>query len=289
MEINTLLCSINEREFTLLKDYITKVSGIIIPPQKAYLVETRLSKLMLDAGARSFEEFYSYIISNSDPEMPQKIINAITVNETMWFRDSMPWNVLERVVLPGLIEDLISGKKTKIRIWSSAVSTGQEIYSTVMCVDDYLTKNNIKGVSLSDFEFLATDISCRVLDIAKNGRYDKISIMRGLNEHYKTKYFKNIDSAWEIDSRIKDAVKFEHFNLQNSFKAFGVFDVIFCRYVLIYFSDDFKKELAFKMSESLEDNGLLFTGNYVLYELFKDNYDTKPYSNSTYFTKKKKG
>jgi len=286
MEIKTLQCSINEHEFSLFKDYIADVSGIVISPQKAYLVETRLSKLMLDVGAASFEEFYNHIKSNADPAMSQKIINAITVNETMWFRDNMPWNVLERVMMPSFIEDITSGKKSKIRIWSAAVSTGQEIYSAVMCVDDYLSKNNIKDVSLSDFEFFATDISSRVLDMAKNGRYDKISIMRGLNEYYRTKYFTNNGLAWEIDPKIKEAVKFEQLNLQDNYNTFGVFDIIFCRYVLIYFSDELKKEIAGKMRDVLENNGLLFTGNYVLYDLFKDDFETKPYGNSTYFTKK---
>jgi len=287
MEIRSLQGSINEYEFMLFKNYIAKITGIIIQPEKAYLIETRLSKLMMDAGAASFEQFYDFIVSNSDPAMPQKIIDVITVNETMWFRDTMPWNVLERVTLPSLVEDITTGKKSKVRIWCSAVSTGQEVYSAVMCIDDYLTKNNIKGVNLSHFEFLATDISNRVLETAKNGRYDKISIMRGLNEYYRTKYFENAGSAWEISKKIKDAVKFTRFNLQDSFMSFGSFDIIFCRYVLIYFSDDFKKEIASKMYTSLADGGILFTGNYVLYDLFKDDFDTKPYSNSTYYTKKK--
>ena len=287
MNVNTLLCSINEHEFMLFRNYISKVSGILISSEKAYLVETRLSKLMLDVGTGSFEEFYKYIISGRDSGITQKIINAITVNETMWFRDNMPWHVLERVMLPVFIEDILSGRRTKVRIWSAAVSTGQEIYSAVMCIDDYLNKNNIKGVSLSNFEFLATDISSRVLDVAKKSRYDKISIMRGLNEHYRTKYFKNIDSAWEIDSNIKNAVRFERFNLQDNYKIFGDFDIIFCRYVLIYFSDELKREIAGKICNALVDEGLLFTGNYVLYDLFKDYFDTKPYGNATYFSKKK--
>jgi len=287
MELGSLQGSINEYEFILFKNYIAKISGIIIQPEKAYLIETRLSKLMLDAGASSFEEFYDYITSNSDPAMPQKIIDVITINETMWFRDTMPWNVLERVILPALVENILSNKKSKIRIWSAAVSSGQEIYSAVMCVDDYLNKNQIKGVDLSNFSFYATDISTRVLDIAKKGKYDKISIMRGLNDYYRDKYFSNNGSVWELDPRIVNAVKFEHFNLQGSYTHFGVFDIIFCRYVLIYFSDELKKIIAAKMRDALVDEGLLFTGNYVFYDLLKDDFDTKPYDNSTYFIKKR--
>ena len=280
--------SINEKEFSLFSDYIMKNYGIAIPPEKSYIFETRLSKFLVDAGVNSFEELYGYIVKKNDPFFNQKIINSITTNETKWFRDEAPWKVLEEDLLPKFVSDIESGKKERIRIWSAAASTGQEIYSTVMCIDNYLSKNDIKGVSLNNFEFLATDISSHVLEIAKKGRYDKISIMRGLNEQYKEKYFYKDGSVWIIDSKIRDAVKFAHFNLINSYQGFGLFDVIFCRYVLIYFSDTFKTEIAAKMHNSLWDNGILFTGNYVHYDLFEDNFDAEYYGNLTYYIKKKR-
>ena len=270
----------------LFRNYIAEKSGITIQPEKAYLIETKLSTLMLDAGAESFAEFYKHIVSNSDPHMAQKILNAITINETMWFRDAVLWKVLEEIILPRLVEDLVSGKKAKARIWCAAVSTGQEAYSAAMCVDNYLTKNRITGVDLSSFEFFATDISTRVLSIAKNGKYDKISITRGLNDYYRTKYFINSGSAWSVEPKIKDAVRFEHFNLQKSFGALGLFDIVLCRYVLIYFSEQLKKEIVKKMHASLADGGMLFTGNYVLYNLFADWFDAKHYDNLTYYSKK---
>jgi chemotaxis protein methyltransferase CheR len=260
--------SISESEFALFRDYILENSGILISPEKAYLIETRLSKLMVDAGSESFGEFYQYIISGADPALPQKIINEMSTNETLWFRDGAPWKVLEEHILPGLVEAVASGEKARARIWSAAVSTGQEIYSTVMCIDNYLSRNNIKGVSLSDFDFCATDISSRVLDTAKKGRYDAISIMRGLNDYYKNKYFEKSGAAWLLEPRIRDAVKFTQFNLQKNYQIFGTFDVIFCRYVLIYFTAEQKRDIISKMHKSLHDRGILFTGNYSLYEFF---------------------
>ena len=277
---------INENEFLLFKGYIEESCGIAIPPEKAYLIESRLTKLMLDVGTDSFGEFYSYIKGTSDSIIRQKIIDAITTNETLWFRDSLPWQVLEERYLPKLIEELRAGRKERVRIWCAAVSTGQEAYSTVMCVDNYLRENNINDVELSNFEFLATDISSRVLDIAKKGRYDKISIMRGLDDDYREKYFTEIDAAWEIDSKIRNAVKFEHFNLKDSYWRLGQFDIIFCRYVLIYFSEELKEEIILKMKDSLANDGILFTGNYVLYDLLKDIYKMEHYNNLTYYTKK---
>ena len=288
MDIRSLQCSINEDEFALFRDYIAEKSGIVIPPEKAYLIETKLSKLMLDAGKESFKEFYDYIISHPDPCMAEEIVNAITINETMWFRDGAPWKVLEETILPRLVEEIKTGRRIKARLWFAAASTGQEPYSTVMCVDNYLKRNPASGVKLSDFDFYATDISSRVLNLAKKGRYDKISIMRGLNDHYKATYFDSTDSTWHIDPKIRDAVRFERFNLQDRYRFHGLFDIIFCRYVLIYFSDGCKKEIVAKMHDSLADDGVLFTGNYVLYELFKDGFDAKHYENLTYYIKKGK-
>jgi len=286
MEFKRIQCSINEREFTLFRDYIAEKSGIVIPPEKAYLIETRLSKLMLDAEADSFGAFYQYIIARSDSGMTEKILDAITINETMWFRDATSWKVMEEVILPPLVADLAAGRKNRARIWCAAVSTGQEVYSAVMCVDNYLKTKKIAGVTLSQFDFFATDISGRVIAIAKNGRYDKISIMRGLGDDYRQKYFTQNGSVWEIEPDIKKAVRFERFNLQNSYRNFGLFDVIFCRYVLIYFSDELKKDIVRRLRDALTDGGVLFTGNYVLYDLFRDDFFVEHYDNLTYYAKR---
>ena len=277
---------INESEFLLFKDYVCDRCGIFIPPEKAYLIETRLAKLMIDAGAASFGDFYDILAASPDSPLHQKVINAITTNETLWFRDSSPWRLLEESFLPGLVDDIRSGRKVRVRIWCAAVSTGQEIYSTAMFIDDYLSKHKVSGVNLSNFDFFATDISSRVLDIAKKGRYDKISMTRGLNDYYREKYFTVDGSAWDIEPRIRNAVRFEKFNLQREYNAFGVFDIIFCRYVLIYFNDELKRKIVKKMNNALNDNGVLFTGNYVLSELFKDDFDANHYENITYYTKK---
>ena len=278
--------SISGDEYLLFRDYIMSHSGIVVPPEKSYLIETRLSRLMAETGTDSFSEFYRYAVSGADRSLPQKIVNAITTNETLWFRDGTPWKIMEEVLLPKYVDEILSGRRTRVRIWFSAVSTGQEAYSTAMCVDNYLTLNNIKGVGLSHFDFFATDISSRVLDIAKKGRYDSISIMRGLDDYYRFRYFFRDISVWDIDPKIRGAVKFAHFNLLNSYQMFGLFDIIFCRYVLIYFSDAQKKEIISRMGGALHGGGVLFTGNYALYDLFSDDFKATHYENLTYYTKK---
>ena len=278
---------INEREFELLTRYINENSGIVIPPEKSYLIETRLSGMMASLGMEAFGELYDYIVRDKDPILLKKVINAITTNETMWFRDGAPWKVLEERILPQLVKKLGSGEKNRARMWFSAASTGQEPYSTVMCVDDYLYKNRIWSVTLENFDFIATDISSGVLDTAKKGRYDQISITRGLDEYYKNKYFTKNGPMWELDGKIREAVRFFEFNLQRSFHMLGRFDVIFCRYVMIYFSESTNREIVGKMHNALADGGVLFTGNYVFYELFEGRFDTCHYGNLTYYTKKK--
>ena len=274
----------SNNEYSLISSYIYNISGIVIAPEKYYLIDTRLTKLMLDSGANDFGEYYN-IISHGDPETDRKLINAITVNETFWFRDALLWKCIEREILPGFVEQLRSGKANRIRIWSAAASTGQEAYSIAMCIDNYLQRNNIKDITLSDFDILATDISSRVLEIAKEGRYDNISMTRGLSEHYKAAYFKNSGSVWDLDPAIKNAVRFQHFNLHDSYTGFGKFDIIFCRYVLIYFSGDLKTKIVGKMKEILTDDGVLFTGVYVLSNMIMDIFNAKTYENLTYYTK----
>jgi len=277
---------INESEFRLFRDYIAKHSGIVIPQEKTYLLETRLSKHMAQVGIDSFGKFYDYITADNSLQMTQKIVNAITTNETKWFRDSEPWLIIENYILPALIEELSSGKKDRVRVWSAAAASGQEIYSTVMCIDNYLRTNGVLNVKLSDFEFLATDISNDVLEIAKRGRYDRISMTRGLSDNYKDKYFTKNGTAWDIKEYIKNAVEFRPFNLQNSFLGFEKFDIIFCRYILIYFSDELKEDIIRKMYESLNENGIVFTGIYALFDMFTDYFTTKSYGNTTYYQKK---
>ncbi len=278
--------SIGKNEYALFRDFLIKNTGINIPAEKAYLFETRLARMMAEAGTESFAEFYTYIQSGKDPMAVQKIINAMTTNETMWFRDATPWKILEDVLLPKLVQALIDGEKSRIRIWCSAVSTGQEAYSTAMCIDDYLRKNDVQGVSLSDFQIVASDISTRVLDIAQKGRYDAISMQRGMNDYYRLKYFTRDGAAWHIDPKIRDAVKFSAYNLLNDFYSRGNFDIIFCRYVLIYFSQELKEDIILKMHSSLSDGGVLFAENYTLYDFFEDYYEVNMLNDFSYYIKK---
>ncbi len=282
-----MTAGLSDMEFQLLRKYIEDNCGIEITSEKAYLIETRLSKILADWKLSSYGQLYSKIKQEDNEALRERIIDAITTNETLWFRDKMPWKVLEDLYLPGYIEALRSGEKNKIRIWSSAASTGQEAYSTAICIDNYLSSNNISDISLNDFEIIATDISMFALEIACKGRYDPITIMRGLDKSLRDKYFQNTDGAWEICPSIKKSVKFMRFNLQNSFALFGKFDLVFCRYVLIYFSNRLKCQVIDKLFHSLYDNGVLFLGAYEVYIFLRDYFASCLYENFSYYTKLK--
>lgn len=269
--------------FLLMQQFIEEHSGISIGRDKAYLIENRLARILSDSGRRSFEDFYSLLSSRRDTKLIENVIDAITTNETMWFRDITPWNVMEEVLLPSFVEALRKGKRTRVRIWSAACSSGQEPYSIAMCIDRYLRKRNITDISLSDFEILASDISGKVLETARSGKYDNVSIERGLNDECRDSYFICKGSDWIIKDCIRDRVVFKQFNLQNDFLPMGSFDIIFCRYVIIYFSEKLKKSVLKKIAGSLRTDGVLFIGSSELICDYDDSLRAEQYRNGVYY------
>lgn len=282
------MAALSNNAFILFRKYIYEQCGIDIDENKSYLIETRLSKLLIDSGLDSFEALYTLLERNRDARITAKVIDAITTNETFWFRNEKPWQIMEEEWLPKACEVLRSGAKKRIRIWSAAASTGQEIYSTVMCIDNYLKLHNIKDITLEHFEFYATDISSSVIDIARNGMYDSISIMRGLPGGYKQRYFTQSGHIWSINDYIKKQVKFETFNLQNSFIFMGKFDLIFCRYVLIYFSDELKTDIFKKMIQIMNKESMLFIGTSEIYYSM-DSFFKKIYAKDSIYYMPKEG
>lgn len=248
-----------------MRKYIEDKCGIIISLEKSYLIESRLSKLLVEYNCNTFEEFYKLIYTSNDNIITEKVIDAITTNETQWFRDKKPWDILENILMPRYISMLRENKRNKIRIWSAGCSTGQEPYTIAMIIHNYLEKNKIIDIKTSQFEIIATDISGAILNLAKSARYDAITIMRGLPEFYKQKYFEVDGRIYTIKEDIKNMIKFYKFNLQENFVSFGKFDLIFCRYVTIYFSETLKNDLLKRIASALEKMGNLFLGSSEIY------------------------
>jgi len=249
---------IDPNEFQLMRDYIEESCGIHITQDKMYLVETRLTTLMVESGCNNFKELYHKASSDITKKLRDKIIDAMTTNETLWFRDKSPYIILDDVLLKEFAQDLHNGKKTKIKIWSTACSTGQEPYSIAMTILEYIKRD--PKLRPEQFEIVATDISPTVLYLAMAGRYDNLAISRGLSESLKSRYFEPSGKVWVLKNEVKKMVIFKKLNLQESFNIFGKQDLIFCRNVLIYFSDEFKKEVLHRLGDLIRPNGYLFLG-----------------------------
>ncbi len=277
--------SLSDFEFKLFEKFISDRTGIIISRDKAYLIETRLSRFLSEFGVLSFNELYYKLAKSGDTELSERVIDAITTNETLWFRDEYPWRVLENILMPSFIEKLRNREVKKIRIWSAAASTGQEAYSTAMCISEYLEKNGITDISADSFEIFSTDISKTVLSIAERGRYDSISIMRGMLPGYKEKYFDQTGNVYVLKDKIKQMVNFRHFNLKNSYFTLGQFDLVFTRYVLLYFSDALKQDIVNRMYDTMKDNAVLFIGTTEIDDVLKEKFQRETYGNNLYYKK----
>ncbi|MCX7841950.1 MAG: protein-glutamate O-methyltransferase CheR [Clostridia bacterium] len=275
--------SLTSKEFKLIQKFIQEKCGIAIGEEKAYLIESRLSKLLVDSNLSSFEELYQKIAVGGDQGITEQVIDALTTNETLWFRDKTPFEIIDNVLMPQYIKELREGLKTSIRIWSAACSTGQEPYSIAMCIDNHLARKGIADINLSNFRILATDISKTVLQVARMGRYDSISIMRGMENGYRDRYFKNEGRVWCLDERIKSSVHFQQFNLQNSFVLMGKFDLILCRNVIIYFSEQLKREVMVKIAGALNPDGKLIIGSSELFPDYRDYFILEQYNNGVYY------
>ncbi len=249
---------IEPNEFKLMRDYIEKNCGIHLTNEKAYLVETRLTALMVENGCNTFTEFRIKASSDLTNKLREKIIDAMTTNETLWFRDRIPFSILEERLLKDLCSEIQSGKRSKIRIWCAACSTGQEPYSIAMTIQEHIRKT--PSIKPLHFEILATDISPTVLYLAMAGRYDQLAISRGLPENLRDRYFLANGKIWTINDEIKRMVTFKKVNLQEDISILGKQDIVFCRNVLIYFSDDFKKDILGRIAKQVKPDGYLFLG-----------------------------
>jgi len=221
-------------EFALIRRWVEEISGISVDDKKAYLIENRLGGLVAENRCCSFGEFYQKFKNSCPPVLRDRIIDQMTTNETLWFRDMHPFTIFREVLLPAYCQEIAAGRRRTIRIWSSACSTGQEPYSlAILFLEAIRTNNQLKRWMI---EIMASDISDSALSQAKSGCYDKIAVGRGLSPEYRTRYFTDEGRLWHIAPEVKELVKFEKFNLQDSFAKLGAFDIIFCRNVAIYFS-----------------------------------------------------
>ena len=254
MEKNDFLRKLDYEKFC---SFFETNFGILLHKNKQYLPYIRLEKIMKKEGVRTLSKLIEQTKDGAHCKLKKQIVDAMTIRETLWFRDSSPFEILKRKIFP---EIAAKGSKP-IRIWSAACSTGQEPYSIGIAAHEFLLEKTHKiGYLSDDFEIVATDISPSALSYAKEGTYDRLALSRGLTEDRKHRFFSANGNNWQVKNKIREMVSFKEFNLQKSFFNLAKFDVIFCRNVLIYFSDDLKCDILKRIANVLNLNGYLFVG-----------------------------
>jgi chemotaxis protein methyltransferase CheR len=251
---------VTPQEIDLLSKYIYGISGIHIEPTKAYLIETRLSKMIEQEKCQSYGELFYKAKADTSRNLEKKIVDAITTNETLFFRDTSPFELLKHKILPEVFdkksESGNGGFSQQIRIWSAACSTGQEIYSIAMVIKELLG-----DVSRFNLHLLGTDISDAAVKQASRGIYNKFEIERGLPRDQLQRYFAASGGNWKIRDEIRSMAVFKKFNLMGPLSSLGRFSIIFCRNVAIYFTLEDRKKLFNKLADCLEPDGYLVIGS----------------------------
>lgn len=243
--------------YQAFSSFLRTACGIDLGANKQYLVATRIRRILIEQGLSDLAELTRLIQQDSQRALRQKVLDAMTTNETFWFRDVYPFEYLAKTLLP----DLAKRKPNeKVRVWSAACSTGQEPYSVSMVVEESM-RGKLVGRGC-DAEILATDLSASVLETATQGLYDRQSLLRGLSSERAQEFFSQVDADnWRVKDSVRNRVRFRPLNLQESFFLLGKFDIIFCRNVLIYFSNELKLEILRKLHTNLHPGGILFLGS----------------------------
>lgn len=253
------MTAISADELKVLTQYIYSVSGVSLDASKAYLLETRLKGLLQKYACATYLDLHAKAKNDRSGNLEKEIVDAITTNETLFFRDNSPFEVFKHKILPDIIDarsKTNSGRSVPVRIWSAACSTGQEVYSIAIALRE--TLGNLSGYNIS---ILGTDISDDAVSKASYGKYNRFEIERGLPSQVLNKYFTPTGDGWKIRDEIRSMAVFKKFNLMKPFAGIGKFDVVFCRNVAIYFTPADKKAVFEKIGSVLENDGSLIIGS----------------------------
>jgi len=264
--------------FKAICDFIEFNGGIKITEEKAYLLDSRLSPLMRELKCTDYLSLLNKASADLSGQIRIKIVDAMTTNETLWFRDGGPFEMLAEYIIPELVKN--AGNAT-VRIWSAACSSGQEPYSLAILIHELKFKN--PSVSPGRFEIIATDLSPTILESAAKGVYDGLAIGRGLSQNLRDKYFNAEGKNWRVRDEIKKMVSFKHFNLKDNYGSLGKFDLIMCRNVLIYFSDTLKKDIMERQARALNPGGVYMVGASESVSNYTQKFVMKNYKNSIYY------
>ncbi len=243
---------INPDDFDFIAKLVYDRSGLVLTPDKSYLLESRLVPVARKHGLKGLTELASGLRARS-VQLIADTVEAMTTNESLFFRDAKPFEQFRKLVLPRLLETRTV--KRSLRIWSAACSSGQEAYSLAMLLME--EGPNLAGWNI---EIVGTDLSTQMVERARAGVYSQFEVQRGLPVQMLVKYFRQDGDKWQIDQRLRAMVKYREFNLLSDLSPLGTFDVIFCRNVLIYFDQATKARVLEQTARRLPPDGVLFLG-----------------------------
>jgi len=243
-------------DIKVISQLVKDLCGIILDETKGYLIESRLSSVAEACGCKTFSELYYKARYDTNKSVQTKVIDAITTNETLFFRDTSPFEALQNKVIPDIIDSKAGGAQPRrLRIWSAACSTGQEPYSIAMVIAG-LIPDYLKW----DIQILATDISDAALKQASLGQYADYEIKRGMQPAMLAKYFTHVGTAYKVRDELRAMISFRPINLLQPFRGSGPYDIIFCRNVAIYFTPADRASLFQRLAAELTPMGYLFAG-----------------------------
>ena len=271
---------VSPESYLKFREFLEKQCGIVLGDSKQYLVRSRLASLLYKHKYESADELISVVVRGFDRNLLQDVIDAMTTNETLWFRDNYPFDLLVKELLPSL-----ASQNRKIRIWSAACSSGQEPYSIAMSVLEFQRQR--PSTLRSGVEIVATDLSSEMLKKCELGIYDELSLARGLSAGRREMFFqKNDEGAMQVKPEVRKMVSFRSLNLLSSYAALGRFDIVFCRNVLIYFSPEVKQRILQQIAGQLQSDGVLFLGASESISAASNSYSMVKCSPGLYYQKK---
>jgi chemotaxis protein methyltransferase CheR len=268
--------SISPVDFDYLRKLMADHTAIVLDAGKEYIAESRLANLVAQEGFNSVPELIRVLRSNSEDGLHRKVINAMTNNETWFFRDLLPFQALRTVILPSLIAARVGERR--LSIWSAACSSGQEPYSIAM-----LLRENFPELRNWSVHLLATDISTSVLGRAQRGHYSQLEVNRGLPAPLLTRYFSREGLDWVITDDLRRSIEFRSMNLAEAWPEMPAADIIFLRNVLIYFGGETKKAILARVRRVLRPDGYLFLGGAETTLNLDDRFERVQYESTAYY------
>lgn len=240
-------------DYEFLCAFLLKRSGLYLGPSKEYLLEARLIPVAQTWGLTGLEQLVLDLRRNNNERLNSAVTEAMTTNETLFFRDKTPFDELRDLLLPPIIESRKSS--ARLRIWCAAASTGQEPYSLAM-----MLLESFPQLQSWKIDIVGTDLCSKALARAEEGVYSQFEVQRGLPIQYLMKNFEQVPTGWKIKSDLKKHIQYRSLNLLDNFSHLGQFDLIMCRNVLIYFENDIKKRILDRMAGMLRPDGYLILG-----------------------------